>query len=147
MNVTYRCPACERTVSVDAPLDARQIPCPACQAVRTVPERPADVMPAVLHRQDQHPGVRRLGLQPGDRLDPVAVRQHHIQHDQVGRVPARLEDGVTHGSRLVHNLQVGFGLEHHPQPRADDAMVVDKEDPQPLVVLRHEAIMPNSGVR
>lgn len=38
MNVTFRCPACEHTVSVDAPLESREIVCPDCQAARTVSE-------------------------------------------------------------------------------------------------------------
>lgn len=37
MNIVYRCPDCEATVSVTLPNDARELVCSACQKVREIP--------------------------------------------------------------------------------------------------------------
>ena len=54
----------------------------------------------------------------------------HVQvEDEDGRLVA---EGVAHGglgvARLGDDLDVGLGLEHHPDPLADDLVVVGEDD-------------------
>ncbi len=66
--------------------------------------------------------------QQGNRLEPAAVRHHHVEQDDVRLRAARFEDGFTAGGGLAGDLDALRLVEQQAQARSDDRVVVDDQD-------------------
>ena len=69
-----------------------------------------------------------------NRLDAGLAGHDDVHQDHVRLGRARLEDGVLGVAGLADDLDVGLGLEHLAQAGADDGVVVDDQDADPLVL-------------
>jgi hypothetical protein len=85
------------------------------------------VLQSVLRRQEEHGDVEAAGAQPPADFDAVHVRQHHVEHDEVG---LELRDGrerLASGARLLD--VVALVAERRRDGVDDRRLVVDDEDP------------------
>src|SRR3954463_9598316 len=119
-------------------------------------ERLAHVLRVVLHRKHADLHVRALLEQRRDRLDAALLGHHHVQQDHVRLGRARLEDRLARAAGLADGLEVVLGLQHEPQTRADDGVVVHDQDARaqtgtsaatvvPLVAVDSTASVPSSS--
>src|SRR4051812_31163250 len=74
-------------------------------------------------------GARARSCEPGGGLDAVQLRHPHVHDDDVGVVPPGLREGLHPGARLADDLEVGFGVEHEPQPLPHQVLVVGQHQP------------------
>ena len=82
------------------------------------------------HRHDLD--VRVLGLDPADRGEPVHVRHQQVHQHDVGLEATGHGDALAAVGRLAHDLDVGEQIEERAQARADDGVVVDEQDADPV---------------
>ena len=61
-------------------------------------------------------------------LDPVELGHPHVHQHDVGAQPLGLGDAGRAVGRLADDLEIGHGLERHPQAGADELEVVDEQD-------------------
>ena len=87
-----------------------------------------DVAGVVLHREHEHLRVGRLLEDVRGRLDPALVGQDDVHQDDVRLVLSHLEDRIAGVPGLGDGLEAVLGVEQHPQPGADDRVVVHDDD-------------------
>ena len=99
------------------------------EAARTGPQRLVDVLVEVERGQDQDPRPLVSPVeQPPGRLETVDVRHPDVHQDHVRlRLPGR-EHGLEPVGSLADDLDVGLGVEDHPEPGPDEGLVVDDQD-------------------
>ena len=98
------------------------------EAARAGPQRLVDVLVHVEGRQHHDLGGRvRCGQQLPRRLDPVDLGHAHVHQDDIRRDAARLLDRLSPVRRLADDLEVGLGLEDHPEAGAHERLVVDDQ--------------------
>ena len=94
-------------------------------------QRLDDVLVGVERRQDQDVRVRRDAVadDPAGRLDAVEDRHPDVHDDDIGaEAPCRL-DALLAVGRLPDHLDVGLVVEDHPEPGANELLIVDEDDP------------------
>jgi len=113
-------------------------------------DRLIDVLVEVEGREDQHLG-RRVGAgeQAPGGFQAVQNRHADVHQDEVGRKLSYLGERVAAVVGLADDVEVGLGLEDHPQPAADQCFVVDDQDADHGVMCgrgsRARTIYPASG--
>ncbi len=75
--------------------------------------------------------------QPPGGLDAVHDRHPYVHQHHVGGDAAQPRDRFRAVTGLAHHGQVVLRLDHHPQPGADEPLVVDEEQTE-----RHPAADP-----
>jgi hypothetical protein len=90
--------------------------------------QPADaILGPVASRQEQDRDALALVAEPPGDVEPVPVREHHVQDDQVG---TERRDGVHRLAPGVGHVDVeAFVPERRRQEVGDVLLVVDHEDP------------------
>jgi hypothetical protein len=73
--------------------------------------------------------------QPASRLDPVELGHAHVHEHDVWGESVGLGEGLLAVRRLADHRHVLFGVEDHPEARADERLVVDDQDADPGVGL------------
>ena len=90
--------------------------------------RPVDVLVEVERREHQDAGPRVGAARAGGRLDAVELRHADVHEQDVRVVGAGGCERVDPVAGLGRHLDVGLGLEHHPQPLAHEVLVVCDDD-------------------
>ena len=83
-------------------------------------------------------------MQLGDRLQAGHPRHRDINDREVDFGPQPELDRLGAVTGLGHDLEVGLGVEHQPQPAADQRMVVGQKDPR--LQRRHTLAVTRSGL-
>ena len=120
-------PAERRRIACDAGDDLGQAERLRDVVVAARAQRLDLVLGRVLRRQEQHRGPEALLAEPAADLDPLDVRQHPVEHDQIGLGPRRSAQRVAAGQRLLDLVPL---VAEGRRDRIDDRrLVVDDEDP------------------
>src|SRR5581483_6159273 len=69
-----------------------------------------------------------VGEDPSRRLEAVEVRHPDVHQHDVGAQRPDLVDRLTAVRRLADDLDLGLGVEDHPEPGAYERLVVDEQD-------------------
>ena len=96
-------------------------------AARACGERLANVRRIVLHREHQHPSLRRLD-DLGAGLEPGAPRHDDVEEHDIRLLEARYPHAAVTVARLADHLDVVLAVEQEPQARSHHGVVVDDED-------------------
>ena len=99
------------------------------EAARAGAQRLVDVLVEVERGQDQDPRPLVAAVeQPARRLEAVDVRHPDVHQDHVRLGLAGGEHGLEPVGSLADDLDVGLGVEDHPEPGPDEGLVVDDQD-------------------
>src|SRR5690606_16082700 len=86
---------------------------------------------------DLRPGPRH---HPARRLDPVHPRHPHVHEDDVRADPPEQFQRLHAVAGLTDDLYVGLRVQHHPDPRPHQLLIVDQRPPdgrRRVLNLRH----------
>ena len=87
---------------------------------------PDDAVGLLAARRQQDHRERRAGADPAAELEPVRSREHHVEHDEVGRL--LLEQLARAVAVVGLERRVALALEVAHDDLAHDRLVVDDED-------------------
>ena len=90
-------------------------------------QRVVDVLVEVVGRQDEHAG-RVAGGDPAGRGNAVELGHADVHEHDVGRQARDAVDGLVAVRRLADDLDVGVVLEHEPEARPYERLVVGDHD-------------------
>lgn len=71
------------------------------------------------------------------QLDAAAVGESDVEHGDIRSYRRYPGQRLRDGGGLADHLEIGVGLEQFDETPSDDFMVVDQEDPDHAVSLRH----------
>ena len=81
-----------------------------------------------MHRNDQHPQVGALLGELAGGLDAGQARHRDIEQRQLDLVAQSHGDRLLAVACLRHDLEVGLGVEDHPQTMAHERVIVGEQD-------------------
>jgi hypothetical protein len=93
---------------------------PGCQ-------RLVHVLVEVEGGEDHHPGRRACRRELPGGLEPVQVRHTDVHQHHVRLQPPGGRNGLDAVGGVAHHLDVGLGLQDHPEPRPDQLLVVGQQ--------------------
>ena len=114
-------------------------------ALRSRGERALHAIGLVVHAQDQHATATSLGLERGDEVDTVRVRQSEVEHDDVGALHLDEFDGIPGGAGLARHGDARRILEDASKSGSDDRVVVDEEHRGGWNSIDHVPSLPNGA--
>src|SRR5262249_42623482 len=79
--------------------------------------------------EGQDPAGRGGGGDRGGRLDSVHAGHPHVHQHHVGVQGLRHADPGRPVGGLTGHLDVGLGVEDHPEAQAEQGLVIDEQDP------------------
>ena len=90
--------------------------------------------------------ILAAGIQPPGDLDPVRVREVHIEQDDIDRSPAGIEfvealDGLVPAQAGCRHVETGHPGDEVRVRLRRQRIVFDDEHPQP-VVIAHQRLLP-----
>jgi hypothetical protein len=111
-------------------------------------ERAVHVLVEVEGRDD-HDRERVLDVRAGEqprRLDAVELGHAHVDQAYVGAQLARQRDRLAAVGGLGDHVDAGLGVEDHPEPGADELLVVGDEDPDAHLGSTAVTVHPRPGL-
>jgi hypothetical protein len=100
------------------------------EAARACREGLIHVLVQVEGGQDHHPGPRARRQELLGGLQAVQVRHPDVHQHHLGPQPPGGGDRLDAVAGLAHHLDVGLGLQDHPEPRPDQLLVVGQQHPE-----------------